>query len=274
MNASMILLYVPVAAAYLVAAWIEWRRLALPGSGESAALIGGATWLPPIAILGHAILLAHTLFTPEGPDLSLANALSAVEWIIAIVAWLGTRSRALPGVAAIAFPVAAAGAALPALVPAAHRFSFAAEPWAALHIAVAFVAYALLIVAALQALVLTGLERRLHRGLPEPGAAALPPLLTLERFLFRLVGAGYVLLTLTLLSGVLFSEQLFGKALNYSNKIVFSVLSWLVFGALLYGRRRYGWRGRTALNWILAGSALLLLAYVGTKLLPDSIFGA
>ena len=273
MNASMILLYVPVAAAYLVAAWIEWRRLALPGSGESAALVSGATWLPPIAILGHAVLLAHTLFTPEGPDLSLANALSAVEWIIAIVAWLGTRSRALPGVAAIAFPVAAAGAALPALVPSVHRFSFSAEPWAALHIAVAFVAYALLIVAALQALVLTGLERRLHLGLPEPGAAALPPLLTLERFLFRLVAAGYALLTLTLVSGVFFSEQLFGKALNYSNKIVFSVLSWLVFGALLYGRRRYGWRGRTALNWILAGSALLLLAYVGTKLLPDSIFG-
>ncbi len=63
-----------------------------------------------------------------------------------------------------------------------------------------------------------------------------------------------MLLTLTLISGVLFSEQLFGKPLTYSNKIVFSVLSWLVFGALLLGRRRYGWRGRIALNWILAGS--------------------
>jgi ABC-type uncharacterized transport system permease subunit len=274
MNALMILLYVPVAAAYLVAAWIEWRRLTGAASSETELFGGAATWLPPIAIIGHAALLNYTLFTPEGLDLSLVNALSAVEWIIAIVAWLGTRMRALPGVAAIAFPVAAAGAALPALLPSAHRVSFAGEPWAALHIAVAFVAYALLIVAALQALVLTGLERRLHRGLPEPGAATLPPLLTLERFLFRLVGAGYALLTLTLVSGVLFSEQLFGKALNYSNKIVFSVLSWLVFGALLYGRRRYGWRGRTALNWILAGSALLLLAYVGTKLLPDSTLGA
>jgi len=41
---------------------------------------------------------------------------------------------------------------------------------------------------------------------------------------------------------------------------VFSVLAWLVFGALLVGRYRYGWRGRIALRWILAGGGLLLLA--------------
>jgi len=274
MNAPMILLYVPVAAAYLLAAWIEWHRLTQPPMGSSPARFAVAqTWLPPIAIAGHAALLAQTLFAAGGVDLSVANAFSAVEWIIAIVAWLGTRSRALPGVASIAFPVAAAGAALPMLFPAGPRFAFT-EPWAALHVAVAFVAYALLIVAALQALVLTVLERRLHRGLTEPGSASLPPLLTLEHFLFRLLGGGFVLLTLTLISGVLFSEQLFGKPVTYSNKIVFSVLSWLVFAALLLGRRRYGWRGRVALNWILAGSSLLLLAYFGTKLLPESAFGA
>jgi ABC-type uncharacterized transport system permease subunit len=263
----MILLYVPVAAAYLAAAWFEWRALGVSADG---AVLAGANWLAPLAIAGHAALLAHTLFTAGGLDLSLANALSVVQWIIALVAWLGTRARTLPGVAAIAFPVAAIGAALPSLAPSMHRISFAGEPWAALHIAIAFVAYALLIVAALQALVLTGLERRLHRGLADERSPSMPPLLTLERFLFRLVAAGYVLLTLTLISGALFSEQLFGKPFSVNSKTVFSVLSWLVFGALLYGRRRYGWRGRTALNWILAGSALLLIAYIGTKLVGDS----
>ncbi|HEY1458506.1 MAG TPA: hypothetical protein VGH59_00460, partial [Casimicrobiaceae bacterium] len=147
----MILLYVPVAAAYLLAAWIEWHRLTQSPMGSSPARFAVAqTWLPTIAIAGHAALLAQTLFAAGGFDLSVANAFSAVEWIIAIVAWLGTRSRALPGVASIAFPVAAAGAALPMLFPAGPRFAFT-EPWAALHVAVAFVAYALLIVAALQA---------------------------------------------------------------------------------------------------------------------------
>lgn len=99
----------------------------------------------------------------------------------------------------------------------------------------------------------------------------MPPLLTLERFLFRLVGLGYALLTLTLLSGIIFSEELFGKPLTLTHKIVFSVLGWLVFGALLVGRYRYGWRGRVALRWILVGSVLLLLGYLGSKFVLEAI---
>jgi len=269
----MILLYLAVAAAYLAAAWIEWRRVTVPATQASAASTRIARWLPPCAIATHAVLIAGSVFTSTGFNLSLANALSAVAALTALASWLGTSLRALPGVAAVAFPVAAVGALLPAFFPSLHRFSFMSEPWAALHIAVALLAYTLLIVAALQALVLMGFEKRLHRGLPDPGSDALPPLLTLERFLFRLVTAGYALLTLTLISGALFSEQLFGKPLTFTHKTVFSLLSWLVFGGLLYGRHRYGWRGRTALNWILAGSALLLLAYFGSKFVLEVVLG-
>jgi ABC-type uncharacterized transport system permease subunit len=123
----------------------------------------------------------------------------------------------------------------------------------------------------MQALILMGLAKRLHRGLPEPNAGELPSLLTLEQFLFRIVGAGYALLTLTLATGIFFSEQLFGKPLSLNYKTVFSVLAWFAFGALLVGRHRYGWRGRTALNWILFGSALLLLAYIGSKFVLEVI---
>jgi ABC-type uncharacterized transport system permease subunit len=269
----MILLYLLVPAAYLAAAALEWRRLA-PGAAapsERVALL--ARWLAALALAGHAVLVDGAVVTPEGLDVSLANALSAVAGLTALFAWAGSLARALPGVAAVALPVAAIGAPLPGLFPNPHRFSLADEPWAALHIAVALIAYALLIVAALQALVLLGLERRLHRGLPEPAAQALPPLLTLERFLFRLVDVGFVLLTLTLVSGALFSEELFGKPLQFTHKIVFSVLGWLVFGALLFGRHRYGWRGRSALSWVLAGTGLLFLAYVGSKFVLEILLG-
>jgi ABC-type uncharacterized transport system permease subunit len=99
------------------------------------------------------------------------------------------------------------------------------------------------------------------------------PLLTLERFLFRMVWLGFVLLTLTLASGFLFSEQLFGRPLTFSHKNVFSVAGWLTFGALLVGRWRYGWRGRRALYWILAGTGLLLLGYLGSKFVAEVILG-
>ena len=90
-------------------------------------------------------------------------------------------------------------------------------------------------------------------------------MLTLELYLFRLIAAGFVLLTLTLGSGILFSEQLFGKPLTFNYKNIFSVAGWLVFAVLLFGRWRYGWRGRSALYWILGGTLLLLLGYLGSK---------
>ena len=99
------------------------------------------------------------------------------------------------------------------------------------------------------------------------------PLLTLERFLFRLIAVGFLLLTLTLASGMLFTEQLFGKPLVFNHKSVFSVLGWLTFGALLLGRWRYGWRGRVALRWIIAGTVFVFLAYLGSKFVLEVLLG-
>jgi ABC-type uncharacterized transport system permease subunit len=267
----MILLYLPVSAAYLASAWLEWQRLVQPAKTEVHRRVAIAPWLTACALIGHAFLASGTIVAVDGLDLSLANALSAVAGLTALFAWLGSLTRSLPGVAVVALPVAALASWLPLLFANPHRFSFTEEPWAALHIAVALAAYALLIVAMMQALILMGLEKRLHRGLAEPNAGELPPLLTLERFLFRIVGAGYALLTLTLATGIFFSEQLFGKPLTFNHKTVFSVLAWFAFGALLVGRHRFGWRGRTALNWILFASALLLLAYIGSKFVLEVI---
>ena len=270
----MILLYLLVPTAYLIAALFEWQRLAHPGTPQSSSHAGNLSrWLAVFALAGHAVLVAGAVSTGAGLDLSLANATSAVAGLVALFAWSGALAGALPGAAAVALPVAALAVPLPALLPNPHQFSAGDEPLAALHISVAFIAYALLIVAALQALVLLGLERRLHRALPDPGADALPPLLTLERFLFRLVGVGYLLLTLTLASGALFSEELFGKPFRFTHKVVFSVLGWLVFGAILIGRHRYGWRGRRALSGIVAGTVLVVLAYLGSKFVLEVILG-
>jgi ABC-type uncharacterized transport system permease subunit len=267
----MILLYLPVSAAYLAAAWLEWQRLVQPATTGAQRHIAIAPWLTAAALIGHAFLVTSAIVAADGLDFSLANALSAVACLTALFAWLGSLTGLLPRVAVVALPVAALATWLPGLLANPHRFSFTEEPWAALHIAIALTAYALLIVATMQALILMGLEKRLHRGLAESSAGELPPLLTLERFLFRIVGAGYALLTLTLVTGVFFSEQLFGKPLTFNHKTVFSVLAWFAYGALLVGRHRFGWRGRTALNWILFGSTLLLLAYIGSKFVLEVI---
>ena len=106
---------------------------------------------------------------------------------------------------------------------------------------------------------------RLHRGNLPQFMQSLPPLLTMERLLFQIIFAGFVLLTLTLGSGILFSEELFGKPMQFTHKTTFGILSWIIFGALLTGRALYGWRGRVAMRWTLAGFLSLFLAYIGSK---------
>ena len=101
----------------------------------------------------------------------------------------------------------------------------------------------------------------------------LPSLLSLEKLLFQLIGLGFLLLTATLVTGVFFSEQLFGRALRFEHKTVFTIASWLVFACLLGGRIVFGWRGRTALRWTFAGFLMLLLAYVGSRFVLEVILG-
>ena len=259
----MILLHLAAAALYAASAWALWPGSTAPDGAKRA--------LPPAAMAVHAVAAGIGIATPQGLDLSLTHALSLVALLTVLVAWLTGALVSLPGVGAVVLPVAALAALLPGVVASAHRFPYAGETLATAHIAVALLAYAFFIVAAAQALVMTGLENRLHRGLAESVAA--PPLLTLERALFRLIAVGFVLLSLALASGVLFSEQVFGRAFQFTHKNVFAVASWLVFGALVVGRWRYGWRGRKALRWILAGTALLILAYLGTKFVLEVILG-
>jgi len=272
----MILLHVTVVALYGLAAFALWPAPARQGAPAVPVLglpAGAAAWLLPVALLLHAWLGWQDVVTAEGLDLSFANAVSVVAGLIAAVAWVSGLLTTLPAIGTVVLPVAAVASLLPALFASPHRFEYGGAPLATAHVAVALVSYAIFLVAALQALVLMGLEKRLHRRLPDPEAAALPPLLTLERFLFRLVAVGFVLLTVTLASGMLFTEQLFGKPLQFTHKSVFSVLGWLTFGALLFGRWRYGWRGRVALRWIIAGTVFVFLAYLGYKFVLEVILG-
>jgi ABC-type uncharacterized transport system permease subunit len=113
----------------------------------------------------------------------------------------------------------------------------------------------------------------LHRGGSELLTQAIPPLLTLERLLFRQIALAFLLLTFTLASGMLFSEALFGRPLRFTHHTLFSMVAWLLFAGLLFGRQRFGWRGRAALHWVLAGSVALLLAYFGTKFVAEILLG-
>ena len=228
--------------------------------------------LVPVGLVLHAMLLYQRVLTPQGIDLGVANAISMLVWLTLLIYWAGAIAyEGLAGILGLVAPVALGAVVLQATVPTHHYVSFAGEPLFTLHLGIAMLGYSLFIVATIHALLMLAEEKWLHRGVLPPFLKSLPPLLEMERLLFRILFAAFVLLTLTVVSGVFFSEQVFGKPLTFTHKVVFGILSWLIFGTLLVGHYFRGWRGRTAVRWTLAGFTALMLAYIGSKVVLELV---
>jgi ABC-type uncharacterized transport system permease subunit len=258
----------------------------------------------------HAWLIREAVIADGSLHFGFAIALSATMWLAIAVVWVESLHYGLGSMRLLVLPLAAVCAVLPLWFPGITSYANGdrTTPYIAMrdwkfesHLLVALAAYGVLTIAALQALLMAALERWLHShgGSDEGGAekrlgkqneagsagsgygtlavvqdavlGRLPPLLTLERLLFRLVGAGFVLLSLTVLTGVVFSEAVFGRPMRFDHKTVFTLVSWLIFAALLAGRHLRGWRGRVALRWTLSGFAAMLLAYVGSRFVLEVV---
>ena len=248
----------------------RWRATEAAATGPRTGLRPWerAAILPPLVL--HGALLYAELFAREELRFGFAYALSAMLWLTVLFYWLESFIYDLDALQPPALALAALALPLPLLFPGRIGGAYMASLEFRLHLLLAMLAYSLFTIAILHAVLMAVAERRLHRK--EGGAlGALPPLLTLERLLFRLIGGAFLLLTLTLATGIGFSETLFGRALRFDHKTVFGVLSWLTFGVLLGGRWLYGWRGRTALRWTLSGFVLLILAYVGSRFVLEVV---
>ena len=260
---SNVLLALIAAAAYGVLAVYFWRAQA---RGEENALSRGAMGhlvLIPLAL--HGYLLTHDVFGHGGFNLGLLNSLSLIFWLTLLVYWLARFFYPIGGLQALVLPLAAAAVLLPEFFPSAHQlentglFAFKA------HIAAAMLAYSLFTIAMLHAVLISQVEKRLHHAALPRVLQNLPPLMTMETLLFRMIAIGFVVLTVTLISGAIFSEEIFGKAWQFNHKVLFGFLSWGMFAVLLGGHYFYGWRGRTAVRWTVGGFVFLLLAYLGTR---------
>jgi ABC-type uncharacterized transport system permease subunit len=154
-----------------------------------------------------------------------------------------------------------------------HALQVSASIWLPLHWALGIASYGMFAAAVIHAALMTSAEIEIRQGNENQSGL---PLLTLERLMFRFVLLGFILLTLTLIAGFLFGELLYGAAgahWKWDHKTVFSLLSWLTFGALLVGRHQFGWRGRRAVRVLYTGSAFLLLAYAGSRFVIEVVLG-
>lgn len=257
------LLTLPATALYLGAAALLWRSLRT-GASLAGGVRTGVLALVAGALALHAALLYTDLFQGQF-GLGLTNAASLVAWAVTLLFLVAVLFQPVESLGTLILPIAAVTLLIEWLLPTRHLALPGASPMQATHIVVSLLAYSLLSIAMVQSLVLGLQERALHRRHAGGFLRNLPPLETMERLLFRMIAVGFLLLTLTLVSGVFFSEQLFGKPLRFTHHIVLSLIAWVVFGALLAGRGLFGWRGRTVVGWTLTGFLLLVLGYFGSK---------
>lgn len=238
---------------------------ALSAAGATRLGEGGARYALIAAWLLHFGAIASGLLGQ--PRFGFGPAVSVTAWLVLTV--YAVERQMFPQLQA-RWALAGLGsiAVLLAMVFPGKLLANEASPWLPLHLMLGVASYGLFAAAAVHAWLMMRVEHSIRQG---ADASAGLPLLTLERLTFRFAGAGFVLLSATLVAGLFFSETLYGQPLKFDHKTVFSILAWIVFALLLLGRARFGWRGRKAVRVLYTGSVLLLLGYVGSRFVLEVI---
>lgn len=224
----------------------------------------------PLKLLGAGGLLFHThqlyaLVVEQWVSLGFFHALSIAGWLLVLLLEATWIKRPVGNLGIIIFPITAITVLLQMLNPESIQID--ASSTLDTHILLSMVAYSLLAIAALQGILLAVQEQHLRNKQPGGFIRALPPMLEVEHLMFQLVRAGLLVLTLALFSAIPLVEDIVDQ--QRAHTAVLSVISWFTFAALLWGRHQYGWRGRTAVRWTLAGFVILFLSYFGSRFVVE-----
>jgi ABC-type uncharacterized transport system permease subunit len=219
------------------------------------------------ALAAHAVALGLYWRLAHGPDLHVFGALSWVALAMAGLTAVLTARKPLSALGIVVYPIAAVSL-LANLQWGTHSHS--GLDWQVkLHVSFALLGYASLSIGALLAILYWLQDRALRRRHLQSWLNALPPLVQTEQLLFKTLGGSWLLLTLTLVTGLVFVQDMLAQHLWH--KTVLTTLSWLTLLILLIGRVRYGWRGARAVHWTLGAATLLALAFFGSKLVLELV---
>lgn len=249
---------------YTVASILLGRQLARREKPRPRVILA----LGGLALPLHLISVHALIYQPAGINLGLLPVISLEGWLIATLAIGMNLYKPVITITLVAFPLAILGLLLSLFLPSPYTPLTHLTSGAESHILLSILAYSVLTIAAGQAILVAVQDKHLRKH-KQGLLHALPPLQTMETLLFSLIGTGFALLSLAILSGFLTMGDLFAQHL--AHKTVLTLAAWGVFAALLAGRHWLGWRGPTAIRFTLWGFALLLLGFYGSKLVLELI---
>lgn len=252
---------------YLSSAGSMILRLLLNPSYHPPRILG--LGLGALGVLLQTVLLYQAIITSAGINLGFFNALSLAAWTVMVTLLLSSITKPVDNLGIVVFPIGVIIIGLERNFSSVRLLTPDVSWQLKIHVLLSLLAYGLLTLASVQAILLAIQDHHLHHHHPGGFIRALPPLQTMEKLLFEMIRIGFVLLTLSLGSGFLFLENMFAQHLLH--KTILSVLGWLLFGILLLGHFRAGWRGRAAIAWTLSGFIMLMLAYFGSKAVLELI---
>ncbi len=222
-----------------------------------------------LGLCGHLTYIALAFLSMQRFSFSFFNTTSMISALVVLLLLLVSLNKPIEKLGLIIFPVAAIMLGLDVAFPE-KLHSLQNYNWQmTAHITSSILAFSLLNIAALQAILLAIQEQQLRQHPPRKFILSLPALQTMESLLFQMISLGLFFLSVSLITGIVFIDDLFTQHLVH--KTILSIIAWLIFSALLLGRINYGWRGQTAVRCTIAGFILLLLAYFGSKLVLEII---
>ncbi len=219
-----------------------------------------------IACLLHAIHLYPKIFTTQGLNLNFYYTLSLLLFIILTLVLILSIKKRREFLGLFLLPIVIAGIALTILKPEI-QVETSSIRGLQMHIVFSLFAFSVLAISTIQSILLFNQDRQLRKAEFDGLSQALPPLHETEKFLFQTISIGFILLSIALLTGFLFLENMFEQ--HIAHKTILSILAWLLFAVLLWGRWKFGWRGQMAIRWTLGGFAFLILAYLGSKFVQE-----
>ncbi|MHB1013258.1 MAG: c-type cytochrome biogenesis protein CcsB [Desulfobacteria bacterium] len=168
-------------------------------------------------------------------------------------------------VAPLAFAFSISSAFLPgevrALAPALNSY------WLPVHVILLFFGNAVFAVAFGAGIMYLLMERELKRKKLGAIFKRLPSLNVLDDINYRCMTIGFPLLTLGIITGSIWAEYAWGSYWSWDPKEVWSLITWLLYAALLHGRMTVGWRGRKAAILAIVGFCAVLFTFLGVNLL-------
>lgn len=249
----------------ITGALLAWRLFVRKNDTKDNPLFAksGLIVLGLIAVSLHGYILYNNLFTPEGLNIGFFHAGSLVTWLMSLSLLLAAISNPVENLGIFLFPFAAMTILLSQLFPIQHILLANEAIEIKLHILLSILAYSLISIAAIHAVLLAIQERQLRNRRPGGFIRALPPVQSMETLLFQMIGLGFFLLSLSLITGIIYLDNMFKQ--HVAHHTVLSIIAWFVFAILLWGRWKFGWRSMTAVRWTWGGFFTLVLAYFGSK---------